>query len=90
MSKCDNCKVRKYCEDFFCLGGITCDETRDMIEQIRTDAIDECADIFADVLSNVPNLCGRSCPVKCNWGTEKSCKDMCKEWFLEQLKEHEQ
>ena len=55
-------------------------------KQIRNDAIDECADKFADILSNVPNLCGRSCPVKCNWGTEKSCKDMCKKWLLEQLK----
>lgn len=43
MSKCDECKVRKYCDDFVCLGGITCDETRDMIEQIRNDTIEECA-----------------------------------------------
>lgn len=42
MIKCDKCKVRKYCEDYVCLEEITCDETREMIGQIKADAIDEC------------------------------------------------
>lgn len=89
MNNCDECKVRKYCDDFFCLGGITCDETRDMIEQIRADAIEKCIDKFAEIMSNMHQICGRSCPVDCNWGAEGKCKDRCKKWLREQLKEQE-
>lgn len=55
--------------------------------KVRTDTIDECADKFADILSNIPGLCVGLCPVKCNWGTEENCKTMCKKWLLERLKE---
>lgn len=55
--------------------------------KVRADAIEECADKFADILSDIPNLCGTLCPVKCNWGTEENCKTMCKKWLLERLKE---
>lgn len=56
-------------------------------KQIRANAIEECADLFAEILSNISNICGTNCPVKCNWGTEDTCEDMCKKWFIEQLKE---
>jgi hypothetical protein len=57
------------------------------IEKGRADTIEECADLFADILSNMKQICGINCPIKCNWGTEKSCKDICREWFIEQVKE---
>lgn len=66
---------------------IIIDSLLKQIEQIRAEVIEECADKFADVLSNMNEICGRNCPIKCNWGTEIGCKDMCKQWFLEQLKE---
>ncbi|MCQ2369250.1 MAG: hypothetical protein MJ007_02100 [Paludibacteraceae bacterium] len=56
-------------------------------EQGRADTIDECIDKFAEIMSNMYQICGRSCPVNCNWGTTTSCKDMCKKWLFEQLKE---
>lgn len=56
-------------------------------EQGRTDTIDECIDKFAEIMSNMKQICGRSCPVNCNWGTTTSCKDMCKKWLFEKLKE---
>ena len=59
----------------------------DYEEQIRAEVIDECADLFSNILSDMTNVCGINCPVKCNWGTEESCKDMCKKWLLEKFKE---
>lgn len=59
----------------------------DGIKQGRTDAIEVCAELFADTLSNMTQICGNNCPIKCSWGTEETCKDMCKKWFIEQLKE---
>lgn len=55
--------------------------------QIRADAIEKCADIFAETLSNMPQICGRSCPVDCAWGTEETCKNIIKKWLAEQIKE---
>ena len=52
----------------------------------KEKAINDCIDMFADILSNIPNICGRQCPVKCNWGTEENCKEMCRKWLKEQLK----
>lgn len=49
-------------------------------------AIDDCIDKFAEILSNIKEMCGRNCPVNCNWGTTTNCKDMCKKWLAEQLK----
>lgn len=60
---------------------------QDLIENAKDKAIKECVDKFADILSNIKEICGRNCPVKCDWGTENSCKDMCKKWLEEQLKE---
>lgn len=56
-------------------------------KQIRAYAIEECAELFANTLSNMTQICGNNCPIKCNWGTEETCKDMCKKWFIKQLKE---
>lgn len=59
----------------------------DRDRQIRADAIEECIDKFAEILSNIPNICGIECPVRCSWGAEGSCKEMCKKWLAEQLKD---
>lgn len=56
-------------------------------KQIKTDAIDECIDKFAEIMSNMHQICGRSCPVDCNWGTTTNCKVECKKWLRKQLKE---
>lgn len=56
-------------------------------EKAVADGMDIAIDKFAEILSNIPNICGTQCPVKCNWGTEDSCKEMCKKWLAEQLKD---
>ena len=56
-------------------------------EKGRADAIEKCIDKFAEIMSNMHQICGRSCPVDCNWGTTTNCKDKCKKWLKEQLKE---
>lgn len=57
------------------------------LEEYEGQIINKAIDKFAEILSNIPNICGRQCPVKCNWGTEDSCKEMCKKWLSEQLKD---
>lgn len=66
---------------------IIIDSLLKLVESTRAETIEECADLFSNILPDMTNVCGINCPVKCNWGTEESCKDMCKKWFLEQLKE---
>lgn len=66
-----------------------CSIAEDSYQQGKADEIKECADKFADILSDMPNLCGTLCPVKCNWGTEENCKTMCKKWLLAKLKEQD-
>ncbi|MDO4802584.1 MAG: hypothetical protein Q4A15_10510 [Prevotellaceae bacterium] len=56
-------------------------------EQGKADMIEECIDKFAEIMSNMHQICGRSCPVDCNWGTTTNCKDKCKKWLKKQLKE---
>lgn len=66
---------------------IQAENCKRLLAEERNKAIDDCIDKFANILSNIPNICGRQCPVKCNWGTEENCKEMCKKWLKEQLKD---
>lgn len=68
--------------------GVTFDEldTREHDKEVYNKATDDCIDKFADILSNIKEICGRNCPVNCNWGTTTNCKDMCRKWLAEQLK----
>lgn len=54
--------------------------------KVRAEVINECSELFAETMTNMTNICGTNCPIKCNWGTEETCKDMCKKWFIEQLR----
>lgn len=45
------------------------------------------ATICAEEVSKINNICGRGCPVNCEWGTEKSCKRNWKEHFLKKVAE---
>lgn len=77
----------KQLKEMFHKDGSYIDCLRAIYNKGRADAIEVCADLFAEILSNISNICGTNCPIKCNWGTEDTCKDMCKKWFIEQLKE---
>lgn len=55
--------------------------------EVRSKAIDDCIDKFAEILSSIPQMCGINCPVNCNWGTNTSCIDMCKKWLREKIKD---
>lgn len=60
---------------------------KEFVQEIKENVVSDCVNKFAEILSNIPLMCGENCPVKCNWGTTMSCKDMCKAWLREQLKE---
>ena len=88
MNVCSECKYRNPCEQLNHLDvDSTCSDLRMFVDEIRTDAIEECTDKFAEIMSNMPQICGRSCPVDCAWGTEETCKNIIKKWLAEQIKE---
>ena len=43
-TECEKCKVNKYCGTC-----ITCEQAKEMYQQGRTDAIDECIEVFRNI-----------------------------------------
>ena len=77
MAKCRKCKKydqkAKWCE---------------LIRRHPTDYdVDKVLDICAEVISKLPGLCERICPIGCDYGTEESCKESWRIYLEEQLKE---
>lgn len=58
-----------------------------VMEQPTACDTDKVLDICAAVISKLPGLCERICPIGCDYGTEESCKESWKLYLEEQLKE---
>lgn len=51
--------------------------------------VDKVVDACAEVVSKIPGLCGKHCPIDCHYFTEQSCKESWKLYLEEHLKEGE-
>lgn len=56
-------------------------------EQHTAYEADKVLDVCAEVISKLPGLCERVCPIGCDYGTEESCKESWRIYLEEQLKE---
>lgn len=62
-------------------------EMDELESNIRENERAKVLDVVSSVLAKMNNICGRSCPVDCEWGTDESCKEQWKKYLAKQLDE---
>ena len=62
-------------------------ELREMVKyNAFTDGYNKAISDCSEIVSKLPDMCVRSCPIGCDYGTEQSCKESWKIYLTEQTK----
>lgn len=66
------------------------EELRELREMVKcnafTDGYNKAINDCAEVISELPVMCERSCPIECDYATDKECKENWKIYLTEHVK----